>query len=158
MRLNIFCIALIIAALGATAASAQKAGSAMRTMYIVIADSSSDYQKLLGEAKSLSQLSGIPFDARNLIFTKEKGLHLPEDDSDVVYAGDYIWRRYADESISLERRFPYFNNVRESDPTMIIVAGIFETKKKAATALARIGGIAPRAFIRPTKLYMGCMH
>ncbi|MDB5036323.1 MAG: hypothetical protein JWQ98_3564 [Chlorobi bacterium] len=158
MRPRMFCLALIITTLGAATASAQKAGADMRTMYVVVADSSSDYQKLLGEAQHLSQSSGIPFDARDLIFTKEKGLHFPENDSDEIYAGDYLWRRFADESISLERRSAYFNNVKESDPTMIIVAGIFETKRKAAQALARISGPAPRAFIRATKLFMGCMH
>lgn len=132
--------------------------SAWQTSYVVIAGEAEDFDLLETKAKNLSATTSIKYDAGGLIYNKEKGLIYPEDSNDEIYAGAYAMRRYDDNRISLEMRDHYFDNKGTGTKKMIIVAGIYGSKAEAAKRLKEVKAHAPSAYIRKTKIYMGCIH
>ena len=110
------------------------------------------------KAKELSAKIAVKYDAGGLVYKKEKGLVLPEDSDDEVYAGEYLMRRYDDNRISLEMKDYYIDNKGKATKKMIIVAGIYGSKAEAAKRLKEVKAHAPAAYIQKKKIYMGCIH
>lgn len=133
--------------------------SAWQLSYVIIAGESEDYKTLDALAKKLGEQTGIKYDNEGLIWSAEKQLHWPDDSGDEIYAGSYYMRRFDEKRISLEMRDWYFDvKPVEYSKKMIIVAGIYSNKKGARKQLAMIKKYAPSAYIRTTKIYIGCIH
>lgn len=138
---------------------AQDDPSAWQTSYVIIAGESESYEQLNTQAAQLSKLTGIKYDNTGLVWSADKQLHFPEDSDDEIYAGSYYMRRYDEDRISLEMRDWYFDiSPDKHSKKMIIVAGIFGDKKNANTQLKKIKKHFPSAYIRTTRIYMGCIH
>ena len=99
-----------------------------------------------------------------MIYDKKRGLILPDNDPDETYAGSYVLRRYNElfnepdkgaEYISIERSeaYPGF-----TPGFYIIMGGIYNDPKEAKGALTRFKPFVKDAYIKKTKIYMGCMH
>ena len=133
--------------------------SAYVESYVVIAGESEDFTSIEGRAKELSAKTSIRYDAGGLVWDSVKGLIFPGNSDDAIYAGSYHLRRYDDNRISIEMRDHYFD-VKPGDISkkMIIVAGIYGSKADAAKRLKQVKAFAPSAYIRRTKIYMGCIH
>lgn len=136
-----------------------------RDRMIVILGSYTDFKEASTHARAISRSSGVPFSLQGMVYDKRRGLILPDDDADTMYAGSYILRRHntillpghSDESefISIERSEAY-PGLRPG--YYIIVGGLYDTTKEAAHALARFKLPAADAYAKKTQVYMGCMH
>jgi hypothetical protein len=161
--------ALMINAFGLANAEREDIGvdteSQMVKKMIVIIGSYADFESVQKQALVISAASKKPFSMQGQIYDKKKGLRLPEDSPDEMYAGSYVHRRYntasmkdndeAVEYISIERSeaYPGF-----TPGFYIVVGGIYDTKEEAKTALAKFMPIVADAYTKQTEIFMGCMH
>ena len=93
--------------------------------YIVIADTSINYEVLQKKMLNLRKQLSIPIDTMDRYYDKDKNLIcLPEDSDDELYAGDYFPRRFPSESLSLEYLNLYQQTPHENK-TIALVSGIY---------------------------------
>lgn len=133
------------------------AGQDMATYYVVVADTSLDYNFLDKKMFELNRQFKIPIDSMGRFYNKAKNLiALPDNDDDEIYAGDYYPRRYPSENLSLEYLGFYQSRARKK--TIALVTGIYETKKSADSALRIIQQAERKGFKIKSEIYIGCMH
>ncbi|MEI7801674.1 MAG: hypothetical protein WCI97_03405 [Bacteroidota bacterium] len=132
---------------------------AMAQMYIVIAGASADFHALDNLSKEISKKTGIEY-SNDLVYDSRRGMIAPDSSDDEIYAGSYFPRRYDTSRISIEMMWYYSNgSMLNTDTTkMIIVIGIFDSKKSALLQLKSVQDAVPTAYIKKMKMYMGCMH
>ncbi|WP_431199139.1 hypothetical protein ACQ86K_27665 [Mucilaginibacter sp. P19] len=124
--------------------------------YILIADTGINYYTLRNRMFALNKLSGIPIDTMERGYNKAKDLiALSDKDEDEIYAGEYYPRRFPSKTLSLE----YLENYQfdTSPKTIALVAGIYENKNSADSALQVIDKVKT-AFVFKGRVYVGCMH
>jgi hypothetical protein len=121
---------------------------------ILIVASSPSYDGALRAAKRYSRRSGKPYDPYGRVFDAEYGLHF-DDTYDDHLAGRYIPRRYDDEVVTVEQSdgYPGFK-----PHLYIVVAGIVDRRVDARERLRPARRLAPGAYVKPSRLYMGCYH
>ncbi len=125
--------------------------------FIVIADTGNQYFSLRQKMFLVHKKLSIPIDTLGRFYNRKKNLiALPDNDSDEIYAGDYFPRRYPSESLSLEYLNVY--QKQSGNKTIALVAGIYETEKRAKKALATLRKVQRNAFLVKSKMYIGCMH
>lgn len=125
--------------------------------YVVIADTGLDYYTLNKKMYDLSKQLHLPIDTMNRYFNKKKNeIVLRENDKDKMYAGEYFPRRFPTENLSLE----YLDTYQEAagNKTIALVAGIYENKKSADSALAVLKTAENKAFKIKAEIYTGCAH
>ena len=128
--------------------------------YMIIAGSSMDHNLLLSTAKDLSKKTGIKYDDVGRIY-KDSCMIFPDTISDELYRGDYVFRRWLEEPISIEMNIegiffdPTWDRPR---PMLMIVAGMFGDKKTAEQHLKIIRKQIPTAYLKKKMVYMGCIH
>jgi hypothetical protein len=136
----------------------------LATRYIVILGSSRDFPRLHQAALSIGRRSGVPFSMVGLVYDRDRGLIVPDDDPDEIWRGAYVLRRSNAEGnetnrllakISIEKSGAYPGL---KSGLYIIVGGIYDTPAKAGRAAARYRAAVPDAYVRKTNIYMGCMH
>ncbi len=124
--------------------------------YVLIADTGKNYTELRAKMFNLHQSTDLVIDTMGRTYDKVKGLiALPDDSEDDIYAGEYYPRRYPSENLSLEYLSQYSD--KAGLKTMALVAGIYENKTKADSALTNIK-TGEKAFVLKSKIYVGCMH
>lgn len=136
--------------------------------YLVILGSDQDFHKLYDQAKTISASSKRAFSMQGKVYDEKRGLILPDNDSDISYAGTYLMRRENldykthQEYISIEKSeaYPSFGrNYRFTEKGYyLIVAGIYEDQASATQSLKHYRTIVPKAYLKKTEIYMGCMH
>ncbi len=127
------------------------------TYFVVVADTSLDYNVLHKKMFKLSRQLNIPIDTMGRFYNKAKNLiALPENDEDEMYAGDYFPRRFPSESLSLE--YLNFYQRRAGDKMIALVTGIYETEKSADSILTVLRKIEKKAFKIKADIYVGCVH
>lgn len=125
--------------------------------FIVVADTGSQYYSLRQKMFLVHKKLNIPIDTLGRFYNRKKNLiALPDNDTDEIYAGGYFPRRYPSESLSLE----YLNVYQKEsgDKTIALVAGIYETEKRAKKALTNLRKVQRNAFLVKSKIYIGCIH
>ncbi len=132
---------------------------------IVLLGSFKNFEEAHQQARVISRASGMPFSMQGMVYDKKRGLILPDDDPDTMYAGSYFLRRHntmpfgkdkaESEYISIERSEAY-PGLRPG--YYIIVGGIYDETSEAKKAVARFKPGLADAEIRKTQIYMGCMH
>lgn len=130
--------------------------NAYANYYVLVADTGKRYDELRTEMFNLHQSSSLAIDTLGRYYDKTKGLiQLPDDDDDEMYAGEYYPRRYLSEYLSLE----YLDEYQPGSESKMIalVAGIYETRKSADSALSAIKP-GEKAFVLKSRIYVGCMH
>jgi|SRR6185312_2469234 len=133
------------------------AGQDMATYYVVVADTSLDYNFLHKKMFKLNRQFRIPIDTMGRFYNKAKNLiALPDNDDDEIYAGDYYPRRYPSENLSLE--YLDFYQGRAGKKTIALVTGIYETETGADSALRVIQQAERKVFKIKSEIYIGCMH
>lgn len=122
--------------------------------YILILNSTKDYNEALNFANDAAKKLRLEFDNENKRYSKEKGIYFEgiEDDD---YNGGYYPRRYAEEFISLENSGGYRGL---ADGFIIIVGGIYADRKSSRQALAKVKTVYANAYVKKTKMWMGCIH
>lgn len=127
------------------------------TFYIVVADTSTDYYSLRDQMLQLHQSVRIPIDTMGRSYNPSKALiTLPDDDEDEIYAGDYYPRRFPSNSLSLE--YLSFYQLKASEKTIALVAGIHESPESTDSTFSVIRRFYSKAFVIPTEIYTGCIH
>ncbi|NHN25185.1 hypothetical protein FIA58_005785 [Flavobacterium jejuense] len=124
--------------------------------YVVIVDTSFNYQSLHKKMLDLSKKSNTPIDTMGRYYNASEDLIVLSDDDDDLYAGDYFPRRFPSENLSLEYLTWYKNNAEEK--TIALVAGIYESEIKADSAVSKLKKTNPQTFEIKTKMFVGCMH
>lgn len=127
-------------------------------VYIVIADSSSDFVDLDSKAFAVSKVLEVDY-YDNKKFDSEKGLIysdevIAENKHDYI---EYSHRRFATNDASVERVYPYFTDLKQSK-SMLVIAGMFYKQDEADKALFEIIRFFPNAFIHKKEMYLGCEH
>jgi hypothetical protein len=132
--------------------------------YVVILGSTKDFYEAKRKAEAIAKASRVAFSMQGMIFDKQRGLILPDDDSDPTYAGAYIHRRYntgapdlaeATEYISIEKSEAYDGF---KPGLYIIVGGIYPTSSEAAKSVKKFSKAVPDAYAKKTPIYLGCVH
>ena len=136
-----------------------------RDQWIVILGSFRDFKEAEVRARTVSRASGVPFSLEGKVYDKKRGLILPDDADDSIYAGSYLLRRSNTallpgrpdpaEYLSVERSEAY-PGLRGG--YYIIVGGFYDTTREASKALARFRLPAADAYAKKTQVYLGCMH
>lgn len=130
--------------------------------FLVVVDKSKDYKNLRELLFNVNGDFNIEIDTLGRYFNNDKQqIILPEDDEDEMYQGEYFLRRYESTSLSIENAYAYDENSLEPEkyPTeMILVAGMYATKKSADSLRNILHKKYPKTFVQKSKIYMGCMH
>ncbi|CAN5820743.1 hypothetical protein BH11VER1_BH11VER1_35070 [soil metagenome] len=131
--------------------------------WLVVLGTYEDFPAAKHDAEAYAKAIGTPFSMSGMVFD-EKGLHLPNNDPDQIYAGDYLLRRFntasigdvvVQEHLSIEKSGAYAGF---SPGDYLIVASVAESAKEASLLLKRVKPSAPRAFVKKTLIFLGCMH
>lgn len=137
--------------------TSDSAVQSMATYYVVVADTSLDYNFLRKEMFDLNRQLKISIDTMGRFYNTAKNLiALPDNDDDEIYAGDYYPRRYPSEDLSLE--YLAFYQSPAGKKTIALVTGIYETEKSADSALRIIQQTERKVFKIKSEIYIGCMH
>ncbi len=129
--------------------------------YLVVCAEGTDYDELKGIEKKLQITTQIPIDEKGRIYRKNKGIILPENSDDEMYAGAYFPRRPFDEGTnysSIEMKGFYETTTPVDTTTMIVVAAMFTQRRSADSLLKIIQPHIKSAYILPSTIFMGCMH
>lgn len=127
------------------------------TYYVVVADSNTNYYSLRGKMLALHKSLKNPIDTMGRYYNEAKNLiALPDDDEDEIYRGDYFPRRFPSNALSLE----YLKFYKESseEKTIALIAGIYESKHMADSALTNLKKYNNNAFTVKADIFVGCMH
>ena len=135
------------------------------TMYVVVLASERGFEAALRKAKAVGRHTGVPFSMQGMVYDPKRGLILPDDDPDPIYAGTYVGRRYnvarleetgtESEFLSVERSEAYTGFAKGY---YIVVGGIYATRGDAKQSLAKFIPFVPDAYAKQTAIYYGCMH
>lgn len=127
------------------------------TYYVVVTDTGTNYYRLKEKMENIRESLNIPIDTLGRYYNTVKDLiALPDNDSDEIYAGDYFPRRYPSNFLSLE--YMTFYSRPSSKNTIALIAGIYENKSSADSALNILKPVKSNAFAIKASIYVGCMH
>lgn len=122
--------------------------------YILILSATKDYEEALNFARNAAKKLKFEFDNENKRYSKRKGIYFEGIDDD-DYNGGYYPRRYSDEFISLENSEGYEGF---KGGYIIVVGGIYGDRKSSSQALAKVKTLYSNAYVKKTKMWMGCIH
>ena len=125
-------------------------------IYIVVADSGSNFTELDDKAYAASKVLEVAYYS-NKRYDAKKGLiysdeFITENKHDFV---EYSHRRFATNDVSIERIEPYFDSIPKSK-SMLVIAVMFTKKQDADKTLFELSKFFPRAFIYKKEMYLGC--
>ncbi len=128
----------------------------MQNYFIVVADTSRNYFYLRNTMFDVSKKSGLIIDSLGRFFDPKRGIIVPDDSEDEIYAGAYFPRRFEGSELSIE----YFKTYAEQShqTNLAMIAGQYTVADAAQKQLRKIKQLCPNAFIIQAKLYNGCMH
>ncbi|GAA4344524.1 hypothetical protein [Flaviaesturariibacter amylovorans] len=133
------------------------AGNEYVTCYVLVADTGMQYAPLRASMMDLRGPLRQEVDTMGRGWNAAKALiALPDNDEDEIYAGDYYPRRYPTTTLSLE--YLDFYDTAAPEKRIAVVAGIYESKAGADSALRVLRPLRPGAFVLKSEIYMGCMH
>lgn len=154
----------LAAAFSGQTAAADLAAEQTLAKQVLILGSFKDYKDALNSAQKNGQLTGLPYSSRGMVFDTARGLIWPDNYEDEIYAGSYSGRRYTDECggdvhacLTIEKS-DFYAGMQPG--YYIVVAGIYDEgdKSGANSQLQKLKKIVPDAYLKSTKIYMGCMH
>ncbi len=125
--------------------------------HIVIVDTSSRYDELMKELRTIEKNNGLEVDLMGRYFDKKKqAIILPEDDEDELYAGNYFPRRFPGNTLSIEYLDTYVPE--QGDKTMALVATIATKRREADSLVRALKPDHPRTHSIRSKVFIGCLH
>ncbi len=127
--------------------------------YLVIVDSSTNYNKLYQKMWDIHKLYAIQIDTLGRYYDETiDEIILPHDDADEIYRGTYFPRRYPSESLSIEYGNYYKKENITYSTNMILVAGMYENLSKADSLREVLSTNFPNTYVQKSKIFIGCMH
>lgn len=131
--------------------------------WVVILGAYKNFPEAKTDALAAAKATKVPFSMNGMVFDK-KGLHLPEDSEDVAFAGEYLLRRFNATTIKDEEVLNHISVEKSEayegfEPGYYIVVGnIAETAEAAEKQLEKFKVVAKTAYVKKTKIFLGCMH
>lgn len=117
------------------------------------------------DGEKIAKASKVPFSMEGRIYDKKRGLIYPDDHDDEVFRGGYVARRFDKTILEGEEEETAYLSVERSDAYQgfkpgfyIVVAGIQDTRENALKQADKYKAWAPTAYVKKTKIYMGCLH
>lgn len=137
--------------------------------YIISVAEGYNYDSLRAVALQTASLLHFKFDSLGRYYNPQKGIVVPEDDEDEMWAGEYFLRRSGEDVVSIEMRHAYIDTIianneiaveRFSQDTsrMFVFATMYPDKERADSLADIIRESFPSTRIFPASIYMGCMH
>ncbi|MBE2288689.1 MAG: hypothetical protein IAE95_03990 [Chitinophagaceae bacterium] len=140
-----------------SANSADYSESEYDTVYVVVLDTNQNYYLLQEKMYPLAASLGLVIDTMNRYYDLDKDrIVLNENDEDEMYRGVYFPRRTESATLSLEYYSLYDTSASEGN--IALVAGLFYEQPGADSLLAIVRKEVPAAFMKPARMYMGCIH
>ena len=140
-----------------SANSADYSDSEYDTVYVVVLDTNQNYYILQEKMYTLAATLGFVIDTMNRYYDLDKDrIVLNENDEDEMYHGEYFPRRTESTTISLEYYSLYDTSASEGN--IALIAGLFYEQPGADSLLAIVRKEVPAAFLKPARMYMGCIH
>lgn len=140
-----------------SANSADYSDSEYDTVYVVVLDTNQNYYILQEKMYPLAATLGLVIDTMNRYYDLEKDrIVLNENDEDEMYRGEYFPRRTESATISLEYYSLY--DTAASEGNIALIAGLFYEQPGADSLLAIVRKVVPASFLKPARMYMGCIH
>jgi hypothetical protein len=127
------------------------------TLFVTIADTGRDHAALQRSLVELYTSFGKVLDSTSCPYDPQlDSLRLPLDAYDELYAGQYLSRRIADSTISIEYVDAYTDSA--APRTMALVTGLWHSPERADQELRSLKPFHPMAFVIKAALYQGCIH
>lgn len=137
--------------------------------YIVSVAEGYNYDSLRKIALQTADKLNFKFDTMGRYYNPQKGIVLPDDDEDEMWAGEYFFRRFGDNLVSIEMSHAYTDtSISKNEPELekhredtrkMFVFAMMYLDKKSADSLANIIKVDyPSTKVFPAQIYMGCMH
>jgi len=128
--------------------------------YIVVVDTSQNYDKLRRNMYKISKLLRVKIDTLERGYDKKNNfIGLVKSIDGEIYYDNYFPRRHNSTAfLSLEYLNFYTNSENENDKTIALISYITDKMKDAEKQLKIIQQHLPNAYLLNTKLYMGCMN
>ncbi len=129
------------------------------TAFIVVLDTSDQFNKMYDLALRTSKKFNIPFDTVQKTYFPQSNLWgVSMSSGDEMYRGEYFPRRHGDEKEILSLEYQNWYDQSSRDKNLMLVANIFHFSMDAEESVARWRPFFPNAFILQREIYMGCMH
>jgi hypothetical protein len=131
----------------------------MQTAFMVILDSSNDFNSMHALAEKTAQEFHLVFDTIEKQYFPEKNLWgvslLSEDE---LYRGEYFPRRSDGDTHPLSLEYQQWYDDRSREKNLVLMAGIFSFSLEAEEYINKFREKFPHAYILQKEIYMGCMH
>lgn len=135
--------------------------SQYKDRWVVILGAYKNFEQAEAEAKNVAKATNTRFSLRGMIHDK-KGLRMPDDFEDEVYAGQYV-QRSSNEWFEGETQIMNHISVEDSsgyegfEPGYFIGVGfIADTPAQAAEKAAEFKKHAPGTYVKKAVIFMGC--
>ncbi|MGB1128421.1 MAG: hypothetical protein ACPG4K_00125 [Haloferula sp.] len=123
------------------------------------------FEAALADAKKISKASKVPFSMEDRIYDKKRGIIFPDDYPDEAFQGGYLARREDKTILPGSDDLVAYLSIEKSDAYdgfkpgfYMVVAGIRETRAEALKQADQFKKWAPAAYVKKTRIYMGCLH
>jgi len=141
----------------------------MALTFIVSVAEGYNYDSLHRIALQASEVLGYPMDSSSAYYNqKKKRIVLADNDEDDIWAGEYRFRRFSDERVSLEMRYAYIDTIianndllrekLQNDSTRMFVCANLTDEATALKLRETLLPKFPQTKIIAAKVYVGCMH
>ena len=117
------------------------------------------------DAEKMAKAAKVPFSMEGRVYDKKRGLIYPDDFEDEVFRGGYVARRYDKTLLEGSEKETQYLSVERSDGYegmkpgfYMVIAGIQDTRAAAMKQIAPYKKWAPTAYVKKSKIYMGCLH
>jgi hypothetical protein len=131
----------------------------MQTAFMVILDSSSDFNSIRALAEKTANEYQLKFDTIEKQYYPEKNLWgVAVWSEDEIYRGEYFPRRSDDDTHPLSLEYQQWYDEKSQEKNLILMAGIFSLSLEAEEYINKFREKFPKAYILQKEIYMGCMH
>jgi hypothetical protein len=131
----------------------------MQTAFMVILDSSSDFNSIRALAEKTANEYQLKFDTIEKQYYPEKNLWgVAVWSEDEIYRGEYYPRRSDGDSHPLSLEYQQWYDEKSQEKNLILMAGIFSLSLEAEEYINKFREKFPKAYILQKEIYMGCMH
>lgn len=128
-----------------------------------------NYDSLHAIAVDASKLLNFKFDTFDRYYDSKRGIILPDNHEDDVWAGQYLLRRSGGEIVSIERSSAYIDTLtmkqqaeayrsRSNATKMFVFASMYTDSHSADSIKNILVKKYASAKVIPTEIYQGCIH
>ncbi|HTF80461.1 MAG TPA: hypothetical protein VL947_02005, partial [Cytophagales bacterium] len=127
-----------------------------------------NYDSLRNIALQTAGLLHFKFDTLDRYYHPTRGIILPDDHEDDMWAGQYLFRRFGDDVVSIEMRHVYIDTALHNEmekekfyadtTKMFVFAMMYPERSKADSLAQQLKPNFASTKVIAAKIYMGCLH